>query len=153
MVRLREIAFPQPDRLLSMNDRLHWRAQRSRTRLWRRSTMVAALRANGVTEVQAWFVAGQVHDARQPLDAALRLVGATAQPFLPAAIVEVRLPVRDSRHRDPHNYFATVKPIIDGLVDAGLWPDDTPDWVTTVEPRLIYRGAAVTISITERLAA
>lgn len=37
------------------------------------------------------------------------------------------------------HYFATVKPIVDGLVDAGLWPDDTPEWVTTTEPRLVVR--------------
>lgn len=24
-------------------------------------------------------------------------------------------------------------------VDAGLWPDDTPEWVTVAEPRLIVR--------------
>lgn len=55
------------------------------------------------------------------------------------SIVTVELPVPDKRRRDPHNYIATVKPIIDGLVDAGLWPDDTPEWVTVAEPRLIVR--------------
>lgn len=50
--------------------------------------------------------------------------------------VAVTLTVRDRRRRDPHNYYPTVKAIIDGLVDAGVWPDDTPEWVTTREPVL-----------------
>jgi hypothetical protein len=59
--------------------------------------------------------------------------------------------VTDRRRRDPHNYFATVKPIIDGLVDAGLWPDDTPAWVTTTEPALrITSDQTVTVTITPR---
>lgn len=27
-----------------------------------------------------------------------------------------------------------VKSIVDGLVDAGLWPDDTAEWVTVADP-------------------
>nr|WP_315501281.1 hypothetical protein [Actinomyces oris] len=37
-------------------------------------------------------------------------------------VVEISFP--DRRRRDPHNYMATVKPIVDGLVDAGVLPDD-----------------------------
>lgn len=37
-------------------------------------------------------------------------------------VVEIAFP--DRRRRDPHNYMATVKPIVDGLVDAGVLPDD-----------------------------
>lgn len=55
----------------------------------------------------------------------------------PASLVAVSLEVRGAGRRDPHNWFPTVKPIIDGLVDAGVWPDDTPQWVTTLEPRLV----------------
>ena len=73
----------------------------------------------------------------------------TRQRNLPPGIVAVELPVRDNRRRDPHNYFATVKPIVDGLVDASFWPDDTPEWVTTVEPRL-WRGTTVRVVVTER---
>jgi crossover junction endodeoxyribonuclease RusA len=72
-------------------------------------------------------------------------------------IVQIALPVADRRQRDPHNYFATVKPIVDGLVDAGLWPNDTPTWVTTVEPTLIpptsraaRAFATVTVTLTPR---
>lgn len=51
-------------------------------------------------------------------------------------VVTVHLPVKGNRRRDPHNFIDTVKPIIDGLVDAGFWPDDTPDYVTVAEPVL-----------------
>lgn len=99
------IEFIAPGRLLSMNDRQHWRSKATATKAWRWRTHSAVL------------------------------VGWQLAP----CTVTVELPVRDNRRRDPHNYFATVKPIIDGLVDAGLWPDDTPEWVTTTEPRLVVR--------------
>lgn len=52
------------------------------------------------------------------------------------SVVSVSLPVRaPGARRDPHNFVLTVKPIIDGLVDAGLWPDDHSGYVATVEPR------------------
>ena len=55
----------------------------------------------------------------------------------PPSLVAVSLEVRGAMRRDPHNWFPTVKPIVDGLVDAGVWPDDTPQFVTTLEPRLV----------------
>ncbi|WP_162786781.1 hypothetical protein [Janibacter anophelis] len=33
----------------------------------------------------------------------------------------------DRRRRDEDNLFATLKPLADGLVDAGVVADDTPD--------------------------
>ena len=49
--------------------------------------------------------------------------------------VRVSFPVRDRRRRDPHNLTGTcVKAIIDGLTDAGWWPDDTPEWVEVLDP-------------------
>jgi hypothetical protein len=43
-----------------------------------------------------------------------------------------------NRRRDPHNYVGTiVKSIIDGLVMADVWPDDNPEWVVVVEPKLV----------------
>lgn len=53
--------------------------------------------------------------------------------------VVVTLPVVDRRRRDPHNYAPTVKAVVDGLVDAKLWPDDTPEWVSVSEPVLEVR--------------
>ena len=38
--------------------------------------------------------------------------------------------------RDPHNYIATVKKLIDVLVSEGLVPDDTAEWISVREPIL-----------------
>lgn len=92
--------------LISLNDRTHWRARARQTKQWRSAAWAAAL-------------------ASRPLGSAL-----------PPAIITVRLPVPDRAHRDPHNYAPTMKAIIDGLVDAGWWPDDTPEHITTTEPVL-----------------
>jgi Holliday junction resolvase RusA-like endonuclease len=115
------ITFRQPSPLMSMNDRTHWTAHARSVKRWR---------------------------------SAARLAGATgdtpSRPLTPSTVT-ITLPVTDRRRRDPHNYFATVKPIIDGLVDAGLWPDDTPAWVTTTEPALrITSDQTVTVTITPR---
>lgn len=90
---------------------------------------------------RAWRTASMVHAMDQ-------LAGRS----LPASTVAVALPVRDRRARDPHNYFATVKPIVDGLVDADIWPDDTPEYVTTIEPTLVPGATHVVITLTERTA-
>ena len=41
---------------------------------------------------------------------------------------------RDKRTRDRDNLVATLKPCIDGLVDAGIVPDDSPEYVTWEPP-------------------
>lgn len=52
-------------------------------------------------------------------------------------LVVVELGFHTNRRRDPHNYIGTVcKSLIDGLVLAGLWPDDNPEWITVREPIL-----------------
>lgn len=54
--------------------------------------------------------------------------------------VQLRFDTGDNRkRRDPANLCATSKPAIDGLVDAGLVPDDTPEWVTELMP-VIHNG-------------
>ena len=58
------------------------------------------------------------------------------RPQLPS-IVTIELPVIDRRRRDPHNYTPTMKACIDGLVDAGAWPDDHAGFIVTCEPVLI----------------
>ena len=37
---------------------------------------------------------------------------------------------RDRLRRDQDNLVPTLKPCIDGLVDAGVIPDDTPEYVS-----------------------
>jgi len=79
---------------------------------------------------------------------------ATPHRLLPPGLVELHLPVPDRRRRDPMNYAPTLKACVDGLVDAGLWPDDTPEFVRTLEPTLyvVPRSAprVVRITITDR---
>lgn len=41
---------------------------------------------------------------------------------------------RTNRRRDQDNLVPTLKPICDGLVDAGIVPDDTPEFMTKHMP-------------------
>lgn len=62
-------------------------------------------------------------------------------------IVQVEIPFTRHRRRDPHNYCGTiVKAIIDGLIHAGAWPDDTPEYVGHREP-VITDGELVVVTI------
>jgi Holliday junction resolvase RusA-like endonuclease len=115
-----EVAFEAPGRLLNLNDRMHWAQKMRLVRSWR--------------DAAHWAAASQL--------------GTPAERRRGRSLVTVTLPVtRMSTRRDPHNFVATVKPIIDGLVDAGIWPDDNAGWVATNEPRFA-RGTTVTVSIT-----
>lgn len=116
------ITFDPPGKLLSMNDRMHWTKKARATKAWREAAHFGAL---------------------ESLGRARRMFGVPA-------LVTVTLPVRDARPRDPHNLFATVKPIVDGLTDAGLWPDDTSEWVSVTEPAIHVRGRQVTVLISPR---
>jgi Holliday junction resolvase RusA-like endonuclease len=68
---------------------------------------------------------------------------------LPPSRIEVELPFDRGGRRDPSNYLPAVKALIDGLVDAGCWDDDTAEYVEVVEPRLV-RGTDVVVRITPR---
>lgn len=48
--------------------------------------------------------------------------------------VELHYAPRDQRRRDPLNLVATLKPVEDGLVDAGVVPDDTEQYVEPTMP-------------------
>lgn len=66
---------------------------------------------------------------------------------MPAATVSVTLPFDRRARRDPSNYLPAVKAIVDGLVDGGIWPDDTPEYVSVAEPTLAV-GGPVKVRIT-----
>jgi len=57
---------------------------------------------------------------------------------LPPCIVHTLLPVRTRTRRDPSNFQATVKRIVDGITMAGAWIDDTPEWVDQLNPRFYH---------------
>lgn len=144
MSREWRIEFDQPAPLLSMNDRKHWHKTAPWIRQWRAAAMIGALvQYAGVDDDRAYmFWSRLVRDKEQVPDG-------WVVP-LPPCTVHITLPVATKAKRDPHNYFKTVKPLVDGLVDARLWPDDTPSWVTTVEPRLVVKAPKVVITLTER---
>jgi crossover junction endodeoxyribonuclease RusA len=49
-------------------------------------------------------------------------------------VVQLHYAPQDKRRRDASNLMATQKPGVDGLVDAGVVPDDTARWVTELMP-------------------
>jgi hypothetical protein len=120
-----EVTFFAPGRLLSANDRSHYRVRARDVREWRTAAYFAAVAA----------FPGQGPEARS--------VG--------PRVVELELPVAGSRRRDPHNYAPTLKAVVDGLVDAGLWPDDTPEHVRTLEPKLVQASGTSYRTVLVRL--
>lgn len=90
-------ALPHTKPPLTMNQRLHWRAEHR---------IKAQLRRDVV-----------------------RLARHARIPALPRVAVELHYVPRDSRRRDPINLAPTAKVVEDGLVDAGVVPDDVPLYV------------------------
>lgn len=85
---------------------------------------------------------GQSRGARQArsriaaeVKAAVKLL---ARHIGPQEAIHVRLhwQPKDRRRRDPDNQVATLKPCIDGLVAAGVVPDDCPPYVDWSAPRI-----------------
>lgn len=103
-------SFEQPNVPLSLNksNSMHWATRRRHMEPWRSLIRVAYAKATMREEL----VIG-------PLEISFSFSFA-----------------RNGR-RDPHNYIATVKPLIDELVDMGLVPDDTAEWVSVAEPKLL----------------
>jgi Holliday junction resolvase RusA-like endonuclease len=119
---LTRVWFPQPGPLLNLNHRVHWSRRAAVTKQWRTAAYWAATTL-GPPDLRA-------HDHRY---------------------VQMIIPVPDRRRRDPSNLIPLLKAAIDGLVDAHIWPDDTPDYVTTIEPYLFVQrptlGEAPTIEL------
>lgn len=64
--------------------------------------------------------------------------------------VQVTIPFRDIRRRDPHNYVGTIcKALVDQLVEQGAWPDDNAAWVTVDEP-VCVKGNEVIVRLSPR---
>jgi crossover junction endodeoxyribonuclease RusA len=79
-----------------------------------------------------WRVkAKKVRDVRN--HAAL-VAAASDIPELTGFTVELHYAPRDKRRRDPENLIATLKPFVDGLIDAGVAPDDCPPYYSTTVP-------------------
>lgn len=91
------IELPLPDRVLSPNSRAHWRQKARATKAYRGLAAAAAAAARGLTY--------------EPLP-------------MRAAIVRATYRVADRRRRDRDNLLAMLKPVFDGLQDAGVVRDD-----------------------------
>lgn len=116
------LLFPQPGVLLNMNHRTHWRTRSRVTRQWRTVAAEAAL-----------------------------LLGTPRERVHGPSWVRLVIPVPDRRRRDPANLTPLTKACVDGLVDTGVWLDDTPEYVETLEPRLVHiprsKGIVPTIEL------
>jgi crossover junction endodeoxyribonuclease RusA len=91
----------------------------------------------------AWLNANDRHDRRRgsPLtkqwrDAAHLYARSAKLPHLGKAHITATLRFRDRRRRDPHNYYPTIKAVIDGLVDYGLLADDSSEYLVGPDVRL-----------------
>lgn len=92
------VVFDQPVDRLSLNSRMHRRQQ--------------------IPLIRAWRVAARDHAMAQ-------LGRSPTERRRSPCFVRVYFGVKSTaQRRDPHNMAATEKPIVDGLVDAGVWPDD-----------------------------
>ena len=65
------------------------------------------------------------------------VTGAHLPRDLPSITVEMVYRPRDKRRRDADNLVATFKACCDGIVDAGVVPDDTPDLMRKLMPRIV----------------
>lgn len=50
--------------------------------------------------------------------------------------VQLHYQPRDNRRRDSDNLVPTLKALCDGIVDAGVVTDDTPDYMTKIMPTI-----------------
>ena len=100
-----ELTIPAPCDWLNSNQRLHWTEKARRTRIWRHAAHGAVL--------------GQHKGARFDV---------------PVRITVTIHKTRAGRY-DVANYGVTAKAIVDGLVDAGVIPDDSNEWVTGPDMR------------------
>lgn len=65
----------------------------------------------------------------------LGLLGPKARAMPPCHFY-MSIPVWGNRRRDAHNWHPTAKPCVDALVELGVWPDDTDEWVLVHTPDL-----------------
>jgi hypothetical protein len=130
------LEFPVPTRPLSENEKrkmAHWAQWRRRLDPWYEATRLA------------W------EELDEESKASVRDAGVD---------VLVELPFPRRARRDPHNYVGTnVKSVVDALttktdkegnVFEGAWPDDTPEWVTVIEPVFAIGSETVRVHLTTR---
>lgn len=63
-------------------------------------------------------------------------------PFMHHIDVTLTWVVNDHRKRDSDNPIPTLKALCDGLIDADIVPDDTPQYMTKHMPVIEFRAGA-----------
>jgi Holliday junction resolvase RusA-like endonuclease len=122
------ITFDQPAEQMNMNDRKHRLTNAKLTKQWKDAAYYAACRT------------------LPPGPTGRRLTEFPVE-------VHCIFPVHTAGRRDPHNWYPTVKAILDGLTLANVWPDDDETHVRTREPAFLRVGRGpreqiVTVHIT-----
>lgn len=100
-----ELTIPAPCDWLNSNQRLHRMVHAKRTAAWRKAANEA------VWEHGAW------------------------SPFVRPVHITVTIHKTRAGRWDAGNLYPTAKAIVDGLVDAGVIPDDSNEWVTGPDMR------------------
>lgn len=138
--------------------------------MWLHGAAAPTERVSGVWEgvVTAWEVRlpwtrppltmnGRAHWAvrartvREVRDTTRLLVSAARVPFLGSCGVVLTYDPPDRRRRDADNLTATLKACCDGIVDAGVVRDDTPDLMHKHMPVIgpVTPGGRLTLTITD----
>jgi hypothetical protein len=98
---------------------MHWAVKRKRLEPWR-VILLATIKAQ---EIQA---------INEPVN------------------IKVSLSFKKKVRRDPHNYVGTVvKKIVDTIVESGIIPDDTAEYVTVIDPEILINDSNQAIIIIE----
>lgn len=119
MAESASVRFVAPAQLMNLNDRMHWSKRASLSKAWRETT--------------GWNAIAQLPKSFRPC------------PGFVA--VSICLPVASMRRRDAHNFVATTKPIVDGLVDAKVVADDDTTHLMTTEPTFeVSKFVVVTVT-------
>lgn len=112
------LVLEPPAALINANDRLHHHAKAKLTKAWR--------------------------------DQARRQSGMQYAPrdFHEQAHITVTIRFPTNHRRDVGNYYPTAKAIVDGLVDAGVLPDDNDDHITGPDLRRERPNGPLRVTVT-----
>jgi crossover junction endodeoxyribonuclease RusA len=109
-----------------------------RTGVW--ELQLPFTRQLSLNDRQHWAV--KMKHVKEWRDAAHVLARAAKIPNCRRIKVELHYVPRTNQRRDPDNLVASLKPLVDGLVDAGVVADDTEAFVERSWP-VIHRPSGV----------
>lgn len=105
-----------------------------------------------LTANQRLFWAAKADITRQVRRLTATLAQNAGIPPMPRCEVLLTWFVTDNRRRDSDNTYPTFKVCCDALVDAGVVPDDTPQYMVKAAPQIVrvHEGQPhLTLTITE----